>query len=178
MKNKEKTSMINTANLKSDALNAASTMGGFMVANVASKVIPLQNNIVKSIIPLALGLGVTLVTENAAAKSAAYGAMAHGTLSLVKATLMGDNPIGARTAGNPMVAKIINHVIPEGLGSVERDYSIVFDPYEDVTDAYQEPMLLDGYNEDAFALQGTNRNENAFSLNGAYITDGFDQAPY
>lgn len=172
MKTEEKSSMINTSNLKSDALNAASTMGGFMAANVIAQVVPLENALIKSAIPLALGLGVTLLTKNSIAKAAAYGAMAHGTLSIVKATLMGDNPVGARTAGNPIVKKILDYVVPEGLGSVENgDYSIHYDPYIDVTEDYEEPLALEGLNEDAFSLNGL--NEGAFSL--GYANDSYEQ---
>ena len=171
---------VETKNLQTDALNAAATMGGFMAANVINKVIPLENKMIKSAIPLAVGLGLTFLTNDATAKAASYGMIAHGTLSLVRSAVMGDTPKESVNGVNlpSNVRKYLDYVIPSLGATEDEDFSMDYDPYEDVTDyedEFEEPLALEGINKGAFALNGI--NEGAFALEG-YNTDDYDQIVY
>lgn len=151
---------INTANLKTDGINALAVTGGMMGANAVSKLVPLENAVIRNAIPLAAGVAATLFTQNQAVKSVAYGAIAYGTLALVRSFVTSPEMPGGEegSAGiggigeNETVRKIVDMFIPN-LGDTEGE--IVAQSFNDDYEfAYEQPMVEDhGY------AQSVNGNE-------------------
>lgn len=115
---------------------------GFMGANLVSKVAPLKNEKIKSIIPLALGIAVTMASKNKNVQVIGAGAASFGLLKTVRTLLAGSDPTGANgiegLADNPAVKKVLDMLIPN-LGSIDNIEDADVVSYE----TYFEPAIVD-----------------------------------
>ena len=175
--------------LKKDGINTASTIGGMVLGNAASKLIPIENGLIKSAIPAGAGLGLVVLgnaTKKDWVKGLGAGLATFGVLALINNAVNGQNMPGTAdleegAAGingigdNPTVAKIVDTLIPNlGLGSTndvtEFDYdndNVEDANYEEIPFDEEEPL---GLIEDAEAqvfLQGIEDD-------GAVFLEGID----
>jgi len=156
---------IDKVQLKKDGINTASTIGGMVLGNAASKLIPIENGLIKSAIPTVAGGGL-VVLGNAMKqnwmKGLGTGLATFGVLALINNAVNGQNMPGTSdlpegTSGiagigdNPAVSKIVDILIPN-LGSTEsnsdvEEYDFNNDGvedinYEDLSYDHEEPLGL------------------------------------
>lgn len=139
-----------TKNLKSNSMNVAATLGGFMASHALVKVIPLQNEKVKKAIPLGIGL-VAAASGNSKVSAAGAGMVAYGFVSVAREFLgLGATPVSG-ISDNETVQKLANLLLPS-LGN-SNPYAMVysqgdyprFEPVEDISH-----IELNGFNENPF----------------------------
>ena len=128
-----------------DGLMAAEAAGGFMLAHGMTRLIPIQNDMVRNVIPVGVGavglVAAQLAPEGAQShiKAAAVGIAAYGIIASIRGLLtdtsmpggdegtMGIGGIGE----NPMVQKFLDNFVPT-LGSTSLntvvDYNSAYDP--------------------------------------------------
>jgi len=157
--------------LKTDSINTVATMGGVMLGNAASKLIPIENPLFKNAIPFAAGTGL-VVLGNAAnqgwVKGIGTGLFAFGALALLNNALSGPAmPKGEESLegflDNPLISKIKNALIPN-LGMTDEnvvsfsDNDFLNDINSNIEEIEYEaaveaaPFLLNGLEEVPFTL--------------------------
>jgi hypothetical protein len=163
---------MNTKAIKTQATQVGLVTAGFMGANLVSKVAPIKNDKIKSIIPLALGLAAAMTSKNKNIQVVGAGAASFGLLKTVRTLLMGSDPIGTNgvegIADNPAVKKVLNMLIPN-LGEIE-DFEYATGAYDT---NYFEPAIVDVPFEEINGVEGMEEN----SLLGSIEQDslvGFD----
>jgi len=149
---------VDSAQLKKDGISALLVTGGFVGANAVNQLIPIENPIIKSAIPLAAGLvGIAFGGENDMIKDAAKGMAAYGVLAIVRAAVTsGPDTLKKMVTSGSYGEKAFNLLIPN-LGTIEDEYSTVVEPWdmadefdefdeeEDYTmEGVEEPLFLDG----------------------------------
>lgn len=129
---------MNTKAIKSQAKQVGLVTAGFMGANAITKVAPIQNDKIKAVLPLALGIGTALASKNANLKVVGAGVASYGLLKTVRTLLMGSDPMGTNgiqgITDNPAVKKMLDMLIPN-LGNAD------FDGYHQ--GSHFEPAIID-----------------------------------
>ena len=143
---------MNTENIKTEAIDIGLVTAGFMGANLVSKVVPIKNEKIKSLIPVLIGAGLTFATKNQNLKLAGKAIASYGLLKTLRTLLMGSDPMGTDgiegIKDNPAVKKMLDMLIPN-LGEVgEIDYA-----NEDYTN-YFEPAIIDVPFEEVEEMDG------------------------
>jgi len=177
---------IDTKVLKTDGINAVATMGGVMLGNAASKLIPIENPLIKNAIPFAAGTGL-VVLGNAAnkgwVKGLGTGLFAFGALAVLNNVLSGP---GMPKSGdeslngfldNPLVAKIKNALIPN-LGNTDENFVSYSDKefYNDINSGnmveeidYEEAVNVAGLDDEGQVFL------NGIDDNGQVFLNGYEQ---
>ncbi len=180
---------IDTKALKNDGINTGATIGGMMLGNAASQLIPIENPLIKNAIPLGAGAGV-VVLGNAMkkdwVKGLGAGLATFGFLGLLNNVLRGENMPGTDdlpegTAGiagigdNPTVAKITNLFIPN-LGSANEITEFDFND-EGIEDADFEEMPYEEEEEPLGLIEDTDAQifMNGIDEDGAVFLQGIDE---
>jgi hypothetical protein len=132
---------VDSAQLKKDGISALLVTGGFMGANAVTKLVPIENPMIKSSIPLALGAaGIAFGGKNNYIKDAGKGMLAFGVLSIVRTAVMGDPTTStegiAGLGENATVQKIAGLLLPNlgnaGYDSVEYAYKAPEPAYQTI----------------------------------------------
>jgi hypothetical protein len=178
--------LIDTEQLKTDALRTLEFTGGLMIGHVGNTFLPIENKLLKSGVVTIVGVGscfIPIKDENIRnhVKPVMYGVAAYGVISLLRAALIGDSVTTEGQAGiagignSPMTQKIVNMFLPN-LGDVSavsrRNFSDeVFDiPEAGYQVEDQDAHVIDG-TEDFSDLAGG--REDFSALAGGLYEDGF-----
>lgn len=176
--------------LKADGIDTGLIIAGFMAAH-ASQQIPIENQLVRNVIPLGVGAGLLVGGQlmpkgGNLLQSAGKGMVAYGVLAAVRTLLTSDSMPGGNEDGltegvfgigeNPTVRKAVDMLFPNfsainGLGMVEVDYNDAYQP------DYEAHMVED---IDAMVINGdfdSDDDDNPFAMNGVdFNNDPFAEA--
>lgn len=128
--------------IKAHGMTAGMVATGLIGAHAITSFVPVQNEKIKALIPFAAGATAALASKNKNVQIIGAGAMAYGTIKLLRALLMGNDPSGTNgiqgIADNPSVRKVLDMLLPN-LGNTDQ-YTMNL-PYE--ADNYFEPAIVD-----------------------------------
>jgi hypothetical protein len=165
-------------NIKNNGVTALTVTGGVIAANAVTKLVPIDNPMIKSLIPLAVGTA-SLGLDNKHLVNIGIGMACFGVLSLANTLVRGAIPTAdgevmnglGNIGDNPMVSKIADILLPN-LGNVGNAPTEIYQPISDfyeVEDAsYNDLGLEDALNgfDDDMAFESLAGDEMFESLNG------------
>ncbi|MFT5821228.1 MAG: hypothetical protein ACI8ZM_002477 [Crocinitomix sp.] len=168
--------------LKADGIDTALMMGGFMAAH-AAQMIPIENQLVRNVIPLGVGAGLLIGGQmipkgGNLLRSAGKGMVVYGAMAAIRTLLTSDAMPGGNEEGqtegvmgigeNETMRKVVDALFPNfnggvnGLGMVELDYNDAYNP------DFEAHMVEDIDMTDVTDLSGFDDLNDPFALNGDF----------